>query len=166
MQENRLDTVKNEFFKYLSSLGLSSKSYKNYKSDLHHFLAWVIIRLKNYGSYLESLTDSIPFLTLSLVEEYKTYLQSTGTPIKTVNRRLSTLRHLGHFLQKSGSLDTDFMQSIENVKSLNKRKSIHPLLANFKAHLEAEKVSANTIKNYLSDIKQFISWLEANEKTI
>jgi len=26
--------------------------------------------------------------------------------------------------------------------------------------LEAEKVSKNTIKNYLSDIKHFINWLE------
>jgi site-specific recombinase XerD len=165
MQENRLDTVKNEFFKYLSSLGLSSKSHKNYKSDLHHFLAWIMLRLKNYGSYIESLTDAVPFLNLNLVQEYKNYLQGLTTPVKTINRRLSTLRHLSAFLQKSGALDTGFMQNIGNIKPAGRKKSVHPLLANFKAHLESQKVSPNTIKNYLSDIKQFITWLEANERT-
>jgi site-specific recombinase XerD len=56
------------------------------------------------------------------------------------------------------------MNGIENVgRQIKKKPGIDPVIKDFRSFLEAEKVSPNTIKNYLSDIKQFITWLESNQ---
>ncbi len=53
------------------------------------------------------------------------------------------------------------MEKVSNI-GLGGREtsSTQPLIDNFEDFLKAEKVSKNTIKNYLSDIRQFINWLE------
>jgi site-specific recombinase XerD len=163
MPEKKLDSTKKEFVKYLDSLGLSPKSHKNYRSDLSHFLSWAILKIRSFGSYVESLSEIVPFLTNGLAREYKDYMNENAAPPKTINRRLSTLRHLSRFLTASQIADSDFMNGIENVGTGQKKKpAIDPVMTNFRSYLEAEKVSPNTIKNYLSDIKQFMNWLETN----
>jgi site-specific recombinase XerD len=162
MQENRIDTVKNEFLKHLSSLGLSTKSLKNYKSDLNHFLSWAILKVRSYGSFVEDLTDIVPFLSPSITQEYQGFMTQSKTSTKTANRRLSTLRHLAKFLIYSQITDINFMDNIENTSLIpSKKRGENPFLLQFKTHLEAEKVSPNTVKNYLNDIKQFLNWIEA-----
>jgi site-specific recombinase XerD len=55
------------------------------------------------------------------------------------------------------------MIGIENMGGIQKKKpAIDPVIANFRSYLEGQKVSGNTIKNYLSDVKQFMTWLETN----
>ncbi|HKB88492.1 MAG TPA: site-specific integrase [Patescibacteria group bacterium] len=165
MPEKELDSVKNDFFKYLTSLGISSKSHKNYRSDLGHFLGWAILKIRSIGPYVESLTEVVPFLSFELMRDYKTYMIENTAPAKTVNRRLSTLRHLARFLTAVQTTDLDFMKGLENVTLRpGKKADVDPVINNFKAYLEAEKVSPNTVKNYLSDIKQFMSWLESNQQ--
>lgn len=165
MIDKQLDSVKNNFVKYLSSLGISSKSHKNYRSDLNHFLAWAILKIRSYGSFVESLTESVPFLTPRLAQEYRSYMKENDFPDKTINRRLSTLRHLSTFLVTSQVIDSDFMTGIENISAIVKPKlQASPLVNEFRSYLEAEKISGNTIKNYLSDIRQFLTWLENNNQ--
>ena len=88
-------------------------------------------------------------------------------PLKTVNRRLSTLRHLSRFLVSTQVIDSDFMQGIENSTTAKEVKQIrisdHPSIEEFRGYLESEKISPNTIKNYLSDIKQFFNWVETRQ---
>lgn len=163
MPEQNSDLVKKEFIKYLSSLGLSPKSHKNYRSDLNHFLSWSILKVKSFGAYFESLTEIVPFLNHNLGCEYKQYMIANSTPAKTMNRRLSTLRHLSRYLVSSQNFDIDFMKDIENISFVNKQKStIDPIVEDFRSYLETEKVSKNTVKNYVSDIRQFLTWIEAN----
>jgi site-specific recombinase XerD len=163
MPEKQLDLIKKEFIKYLDSLGLSPKSHKNYRSDLSHFLGWAILKIRSFGSYVESLSEIVPFLTGNLAREYRDYMTQNSAPAKTINRRLSTLRHLSKFLTATQTTDLDFMNGIENINLDQKKKpAIEPVIINFRSYLEAEKVSPNTIKNYLSDIKQFMTWLETN----
>ncbi len=153
-----------EFLKYLASLKISGKSLKNYKSDVYHFTAWIILKVRTYGAYIENLTEAVPFLNKTLVSEYKNYLLENSIPVRTVNRRLSTLRHLAKHLLASQVLDFDFMAGVENIAQTKKAAfSSHPLVSGFKSFLEAEKVSSNTIKNYMSDIRQFLTWLEQND---
>jgi site-specific recombinase XerD len=164
MPEKQLDSIKLEFVKYLDSLGISPKSHKNYRSDLSHFIGWALLKIRSFGSYAESLSEIVPFLNSTLAHEYKKYMTENSTPSKTVNRRLSTLRHLARFLTSTQVVDLDFMAGVENIGFGGKKKpSTVPVVEDFKAFLEAEKVSPNTIKNYLSDIKQFMSWLETNQ---
>ncbi len=163
MPEKQLDSIKKEFVKYLDSLGLSPKSHKNYRSDLSHFLGWAILKIRSFGSYVESLSEIVPFLTGNLAREYRDYMTQNSAPAKTVNRRLSTLRHLSKFLTTTQTTDFDFMNGIENISLGQKKKPvIEPVIANFRSYLEGQKVSPNTIKNYLSDVKQFMTWLETN----
>lgn len=155
--------LQNQFENYISSLGISPKSFKNYKSDFSHFFGWAILKLKSFGTYIEELSELVPFLNSNFVREYQSFMLDNSSPVKTINRRLSTLRHLSNFLIKSQLADEDFMSEIQNVgTSAKKRTFSTSLIEGFSAHLEAEKVSRNTIKNYQSDIRQFLAWLENN----
>lgn len=168
--EKELDSIKNNFNKYLTSLGISAKSHKNYRSDISHFAGWLILKIRTFGSYVENLTEAVPFLSKDLAVEYKNYMIENATPLKTVNRRLSTLRHLSRFLVSTQVIDADFMTDIENVSDVKEAKAVrvanHPSIEEFRSYLEAEKISPNTIKNYLSDIKQFMSWLESKQNIL
>lgn len=158
-----INKITKDFFEYLESLGVSKKTHKNYRSDISHFSGWLFFRLRHWGIVAEELIDTIPFLNPKLASEYKKFLIENKTAEKTVNRRLSTLRHLARFLTASQILDFNFMDGIINIRTLSEPR-IHPLISQFEKQLEKEKVSQNTIKNYLSDIKQFIFWLEKNHK--
>ena len=153
------------FFEYLKNLGISKKTHKNYRSDISHFSAWLLFRLRHWGVIAENLTDAVPFLDTKLASEYKSFLTGNSVAEKTINRRLSTLRHLARFLTASQILDLNFMDGIVNI-STKEIPPTSPFIVQFEKHLEAEKVSKNTIKNYLSDIKQFISWLEEKNQSL
>lgn len=152
-------TLKQSFLKYLTDQDVSSKSLKNYKSDYSLFSAWLIFRVKSLGILAEKTFECIPFLSKDIAYEYKKFLLTNGVPAKTLNRRLSTLRHLGRFLFHSEKLTYDFTSDLKNIP-LSQDPDLLPLVPMFKEHLIKSRVSHNTIKNYLSDIKQFISWLE------
>ena len=151
----------NSFFNYLSSCGVSDRSLKYYRSDISHFTGWIILKVRTWGIFAETVTEIIPFINTRLAHEYKIFLTQNNISPKTINRRLSTLRHLSRFLLASQISNSDFMEGISNIDiSSSHSPSIHPLVLKFEKNLEAEKVSRNTIKNYLSDIKHFINWLE------
>ena len=167
MYDNKLDSAKNNFVKYLENLGISPKSLKNYKSDLTHFATWIIARVKTFGSYIESLGEAVPFLSEEMANEYKKHMIDSVVPAKTINRRLSTLRHFSRSLTASQLIDTDFALNLENIStSKTKRHDTTPLVSEFGTYLEAKKISKNTIKNYLSDTRQFLVWLETNKEKL
>ena len=166
MPNQKIDSVKKEFIKYLDLLGLSPISHKNYRSDLGYFISWAILKIRSIGAYVETLTEIIPFLCNALGQEFRNYMAENSVPAKTINRRLSTLRHLSKFLTESHTIDRDFTTGIENVSSKPiKKPSVNPVFNDFRSFLEAEKVSPNTIKNYLSDIRHFLTWLDSNQQT-
>lgn len=169
MLHNQKDHITNNFLKYLENTGLSTKSFKNYKSDIGHFTAWAIFKVKTFGTYAESLTDTVPFITDSFAKEYKKFLVENNIAKKTINRRLSTLRHLARFLIQNQILEYNFMDKIENLSFASKKnvmKNESSLLIEFRNHLKNQKVSKNTMKNYLSDINQFLAWLESQPLAI
>jgi len=164
MLEKQLDSIRKNFVNYLGSFSLSNKSLKNYKSDLNHFTGWIILKIRSFGSYADTLTEAIPFISRELAKEYKNYMIENSISPKTINRRLSTARHLSKYLHSNEILDIDFMEQIENISSAKKHRSpASPVLNSFRGYLEKEKVSGNTIKNYLSDTRQFLNWLEGQQ---
>ena len=143
-------------------LGISPKSHKNYRSDLSHFSGWLILKVRSFGSYIETLSEGIPFLSPSLAHEYRSYMQENKVPMKTINRRLSTLRHFARCLVSLQTLDHNFMEGVENLATgTGKRTSAGPIVEDFRSYLEAQKVSKNTVKNYVSDVRQFLAWVES-----
>lgn len=158
--------MNNNFENYLRNLKISSKSLRNYRSDAMHFFNWAKNSLKSTGVYIEDILETSPFLSFEFVASYLADLRTNGIPDKTINRRLSTLRHLSRFLIDSAILESDFMSEVSNVNSAKLQSkatlSAHPSLAEFQAHLESQNVSKNTLKNYMSDVRQFFAWLEEN----
>lgn len=171
MKKLETDLTKKDFSKYLDNLGVSAKSHKNYRSDLSHFAAWAILKIRAFGSYVENVTEMIPFLNEALAQDYKNYMVENNHPSQSINRRLSTLRHFSRFLVATQAIDQDFTVGVENISLVKKEAKVQQtvyakldVVDDFKAFLEAEKVSSSTLKNYLSDVRQFMQWLEKNNQ--
>ena len=137
------------FKKYLKLKNLSKVSVKNYISDIRQFLKWAA---KN---------NLKPSSTTNFFH-YRTYLTTENTPVKTINRYLCSLRCFGDFLQKAGLSPINPANKIENIKKTNNRDSKNKkqdkLLHQFKQSLIKERLNPVTIKNYISDTKQFLEF--------
>lgn len=160
------DTTIGSFLNNLQNEGKSKVSIKNYKSDIGHFLAWSILKLKSYGTYVESVLEIIPFINYKFFSDYKDYMVENGIKTKTVNRRLSTLRNFSKFLYSTNMIDQDFAAGIQNVGIgvvTNVQKKAADIVEGFRESLlKGGKASENTVKNYASDVRSFLAWM--NEK--
>lgn len=155
------DTLIKNFLNHLQCQGKSKVSIKNYKSDIGHFLAWAILKLKSFGSYADTLAEILPFIDQNFFNEYKSYMTENKLKIKTVNRRLSSLRSFSSFLYSSNLISQDFMRGIQNVGiglGESPRLIDTEIVEKFRQALEKERVSDNTVKNYLSDVRSFLAW--------
>jgi len=161
-----LDRVKSKFLKHLRQEGVRENTIKFYLSDLNHFSDWLIKTVSSWGSIAQNLTESLPYLSEEIADLYKKQLISEFKSIKTVNRKLTTVRRFSSFLIRAGLLSHDFAKNLTNV-SENKIQQTNlvsakteDLLASYKEHLKANNASDYTIRNYLADIKQFLAWME------
>lgn len=151
-----------DFTAYLQEQGVSALTLKNYKSDINHFSGWLILKTRSLGILTEQLTECLPFISKKIGHEYRNFLLENATPHITINRRLSSLRHLARFLVLTQIIDFDFMAELPNIDYVTKKINPFPLVNEFEQHLSKEKASQSTIKNYLSDVRHFLAWLEAN----
>lgn len=160
--------LQEEFFNHLQKNGVSRTTLKNYKSDLKHFVSFISKQIVELGIFANELEGVVPFLTTELYFKYKKNQIVLGTATKTLNRRLSTLRSLSKFLLRLSLINFDPSPTLKNVslplkpKPPQENKTSH-LLSQFKNHLISQNISQNTIKNYLSDVKQFFSWVETKD---
>jgi len=158
-----------EIFKnYLIIRKTSPVTTKNYLGDVNHFLNWLA---KETGVKYQIVGKAIfGLFTEETLNEYKNNLLSCKTPLSTLNRRLSALRKFGLFGKEQGWLTE--LPKVENASKERSRisstsdggrmDSSEVILGNFQKHLEKEKVSPITLKNYLSDLKHFLGWLEGS----
>lgn len=143
-----------QFQTYLKDKKLSAVSIKNYVSDLRQFLTW---------SAKNNFNDFKP----TVFSTYKSYLTDQKTPSKTINRYLSSLRKFGEFLKAEKMLMINPAEDLENIKATRtglvqaKRPVLleEDILGRFGEMLKEERLSKATIKNYLSDINQFLEFL-------
>lgn len=166
-----MEDTANNFLTYLENLGVSKKTLKNYKSDLKHFTGWLLVKIRSWGATADNLSEAVPYLSSQIAKEYRAFLAQAQTPFKTINRRLSTLRHLSKFLRSQNLISQGFAAELTNVLPTSNIKNIHPkyierhqidhMMESFASHLEKQKLSQNTIKNYLSDIRHFANYLKS-----
>jgi len=148
---------------FLKSQGASPVTIKNYLSDFNHFWGWLVLTLK---SKLIPFDEKNPLTIISqitpqLITHYKDFLLANQTPVKTINRRLSSLRKFGQFCLAQAWLKSNPAKKVNNVvleERIKDRKE--QLLTKFEEQLKKEKASPVTIKNYLSDLRHFLGWLE------
>lgn len=166
-----MPTIQLKFNQYLiQEVKVSSNTLKFYRSDLNYFTEWFLAKIKTLGPLVDTLGSAIPYLSAKLANEYKNHLVLENKARKTINRKLSSLRSFARFLLEAGYLDYDFTKNLTNITSsgkLQENKSPFTALVNdFGASLLKEQISKNTIKNYRSDIKHFLNWLEKDARTL
>jgi len=81
---------------------------------------------------------------------------TTGTP-STINRRLSSLRSFGNFLQATNKLNSNPTQTIP---SIIQQPNLNQIINKYQQYLNKQKLSPITIKNYLSDLKIYLLWAQ------
>jgi len=156
-----MDNLLDLFKIYLDSQGLSVVSKINYCADLRHFLEWLILRLRTTRvAFSEDHPPSLAsMITRERIELYKSFLLKNKTKLKTVNRRLSSLRKLCSFAVSQGWLDTNPGKQIENSRSDKWDNVEVNLLKDFEKYLKSDSASNITIQNYTVDINQFLNFL-------
>jgi len=167
------------FFKtYLISQGCSPLTVKNYLSDVRDFFDW--LAAKTGIRYQVAGKAIFGIFTKETILEYQQDLLTAKTPRSTINRHLSALRKLGEFARNQGWLSENPATKIGNVSARqyhipgrgrldaegSQTEGVLPdwreVLGEFRDYLEKEKTNPLTIKNYLSDLRHFLGWLEGN----
>lgn len=146
-----------ETFKtYLKTQTVSKATIKNYVMDVNHFLDWLY---QKTGIQPQVADQSIfNLFTPEILKEYQADLLTSKTPPSTINRRFSALRKFGQFGLYLGGLTQN---PALKVKNITPSTHLGGILGGFQKSLETEKISPLTIKNYLSDLRHFLAWLEA-----
>ncbi len=138
------------FKQFLIAGNFKPITIKNYLSDLRHFFGWLSLKLKvikpNLDLSLISETDVLKEIDSQLIAEYKNYLITNNLPIRTVKRRLSTLRTFFSFCVSQNWL-----------KSNPAKNNYQNLLTLFKEVLEKEKIDKKHVNSYLDDVQEFLS---------
>lgn len=159
------DILESSFSEFLKIRGTSVKTQKNYRSDLRYFFSWVSLTIQSQNislpsSHLEFLRNITPHT----LEQYKHFLVANQIPAATINRRLSTLRTFGAFCQAHQWWQEDPTVILTNVTLQSiPRDETREMLTAFRADLAREGASKVTIKNYSSDVKQFLHWVKMQE---
>ncbi len=161
------DQIINAFLKDLKDSNFSKNSIKFYKSDVSSFISWIKSEINKNGVFIENFKDSLPFIKTSFADNYKKDLLSKETPTATINRKLSAVRKFSSYIHTKNLLSFDFAKNLENITLSGSIKKVDFSLISeeFKKHLEINKASKNTIKNYIADINHFLNWLNSHNAT-
>ncbi len=135
---------------------LNPISIKNYLSDFRVFMRW--LSLKSQASPTP-LGDIIASLKPSDITEYQNYLLSQKLAKSTINRRLSGLKMFCQFTLDAKYLSQDLSVYIKTTPTPSPiEKQVHDYISKFGLYLKKKRASKSTIKNYTSDIKQYLLW--------
>lgn len=151
------ESAKNKISKQLSSV-----SIKNYLSDLRHFLGWLISDLQFHNQTLMiDEKNIIDFINHTTILNYRLYLSDNSLPIKTVNRRLSTIRKFCSFCISQGWMKENPGKKIKNQKLKSKityqNSKIKTVMEQFRQNIIKSDESDQT-DIIIQDINEFISF--------
>jgi hypothetical protein len=169
------------FRSFLFSEDIAKGSIRSYVSDVRHFLGWLLFFLEANHIKIQGVDEKwevgrerltshphpvalLKHINPKVLGAYKDYLVSNNVPLKTINRRFSSLRRFGLFCQAQNWSSLNPFETLKNV-SLNQpfpETKYH--LAEYRAHLWKNNSSKTTIKNYLNDIRQFLVWMERSSR--
>ncbi|PIY95068.1 MAG: hypothetical protein COY68_00490, partial [Candidatus Levybacteria bacterium CG_4_10_14_0_8_um_filter_35_23] len=158
----------NQFVEYLLSQEKtpSRATVKNYRADIGQFVRWYEAKYQNSFD-----PKSITFKT---IEEYKQnrienkesgikdhdssfVIHDSAISVRSAERHLSSLRKFFTFLKLEGHIP----QSPFELATNDQRPTADPYrLKDFKNYLYVYNAAHLTIKNYIIDVRQFLSWAE------
>ena len=153
-----MTTLTQEFQSFLSgSKSLTEQSIKNYVSDINIFIDWLAGNLQE---------DEIrpEHITAVNISAYRESLNNSRQPLAVKNRYLSSLRRFGDFLFVTKLCPTNPAAHLSNADPAAAATSTKQILAAFKHDLNKQNLNPGTIKNYLSDVKQYLKWATNQSK--
>ncbi|MCL5439031.1 MAG: site-specific integrase, partial [Patescibacteria group bacterium] len=127
----------------------SKATIKNYLADIRKFISWY---QSKYQRQFES--QNISYLT---IEEFKKD-KAESASASSVDRYLSTLRKFFYYLKVKGLVSYTPFEIEKNNKQRQDSDPWH--IKDFKNNLYIYNASHLTIKNYIIDVKQFLTWAE------
>ncbi|MCL5435283.1 MAG: site-specific integrase [Patescibacteria group bacterium] len=147
----------------------SRATVKNYTSDINHFIRWYESHYQKPFSPQLVTTGTIEAYKREAIDDYGLQIaeknqkseirnQKSALSERSLERHLSSLRKFFKFLKLEGHIAHDpFAQqsAISNQQSADPYK-----IRDFKNYLYVYNASHLTIKNYLIDLKQFLTWAE------
>ncbi len=145
------------FHKYLLAENVSSPTVRNYLSDLRHFLGWWEFKLKTNQVVIQSEIQIIDYLNPDYVREYKSYLVDNELPLKTVNRRLSTLRKFCSFCIQQGWMKENSAKQISNHKSDLLVDHSSQIINSYKHSLQDKPDLKYPVEQSVQDITEFFT---------
>lgn len=154
-----------EFFKfYLFSRKHSKATVKNYTADISRFITW-------YEATFPKIFKPED-ITQVVIQKYKSNLEAkpatssdVALSFRTKKRHFASLRKFFSTLAeqkliKISPVDLN-VKPANNSLSFNKIDIFENDIKSFKDYLYRNNCSRITIKNYLTDIRQFLTWLES-----
>ena len=154
MEVYNLSNIEAQFKNFLIAGNVSQVTIRNYLSDLRYFLGWF---RASYGS-----GDLIAELNAkqTILEDFKSFMLGSEIPIKTANRRLSTIRKFFQGLRSEGLITLVSDRIVSNLDvQLQDTKSDDDLtfvLDDFRYDLLMNDQTA-TIENDLKTVSELLS---------
>jgi hypothetical protein len=166
------------FKDYLLSEKVSKITVKNYICDIRHYLHWMLFNLSNNGFFSnviegDDITFVDCFISLSSAESIKRYLgylKENQTPVRSINRKLSSLRRFHKFCVVRSILLEDptynipniveFTEEAEDKQEAEGRNSQPPHIIRIKADLQ-KKLNEDDVSICLSVLDEMLQSYES-----
>lgn len=142
-----------QFESWLKHHGYSISTCRNYLVDLGKYLNYVN-HLPQTISLEINQSTSLHILSPEILGQYLNYLSDKSNS----SRYLASLNRFCQF-----ALDQHLI-SQNPLKKLRRQPSVQPklndLVSLYEQHLNRQKTSLSTRKNYINDLNQYINWLK------
>jgi site-specific recombinase XerD len=144
------------FQRYLDDQKLTAATRKNYVSDVQLFLNWL-------SGQIQENTIQPVHLTATVFQNYCRELNNPANSRRpaTGRRHLSSLKRFGQWLKSSGRCESNPAAALP-AEAIN--PTIEQWLNDFRHELKRQKLADSTIKNYLSDVNNYLLWAVKNIK--
>jgi site-specific recombinase XerD len=153
-----------KFVDYLQAKKYGLGTVRSYVSDLHLFFEWLaqVVDFKSIGLQDNPEYAVAQLLTVGTIQGYFVDLISRKAPNKTVLRRLSSLQLFCSFCINQMWITENPVKELRKVLYPAHKDNPYSVISEFKIALESEHTSPSTVKNYLADIREFISIISSN----
>jgi len=139
-----LSNLLDEFTAFLrADNGLSAVSKRNYLSDVKQFINWL-----QAGNGNNDLDKSNRIISEDDLTSYYNYLVNENRPAKSINRKLSSLRHFFDYCLSHGLITDNYAKGIPNISQ------ILTVFENFALETDLTEGEKNDIDDFLVFLNQ------------
>jgi site-specific recombinase XerD len=167
--EYNLSILEALFKDHLVAEKVSKVTIKNYRSDVKYFINWFYVYIRGYIETVGGEENEVSLIevfilhsTNGLIEEFKSYLIASNIPLKTINRRLSSIRKFYAFCVKRGYLTDNPSLSVTNHKDQPESILVPTKTSNNNTQADFEKYLSNKLNiqntdDIIEDYKEFMN---------